>query len=338
MKTTITPSQLTESLRYCDQADLVPFVLSPPGVGKTDISRQYANSRKKETGQYKPIYLGQHAPTDMCGFPYIDRENNRMRFSVPDMLPDQPDSTIVLDEFTNAPKQSQNLALQIALEKRVGEWVAPKNTFVIVSGNGSGDRCHVEKLSSAMANRVMFLNLVPDLEDWTAWALDHDVDVKVIAFLRFRPDLLSSFDSAKWDGESGFATPRSWSATDRLVKANPSSTLRHTMLEGLLGAGPAAEFNAFLQVYEKLPSIDGILLDPKGADVPEEPSTRYAVCAALAHKATKDNFGRCAEYLGRLPKEFEVFGVRLTYQTKKTEISNCRDFISWAADNSESLL
>jgi hypothetical protein len=336
-KTTVKPSQLIEAFKYCDEAKLVPFVLSPPGLGKSSMARQFSLMRSGSDDKYLPVYLGQHSPTDMCGFPYIDRESNKMRFSVPALLPSDKDSTLHLDEFPNAPKQNQNMALQIALERWVGEWRAPENTFIMLSGNSQNDRCHVEKLSSAMANRVMFLNLVPDLDDWTEWALGAGVDVRIIAFLRFRPDLLHSFDPQKWDGESGFASPRSWEATARLVQAAPPTSLRVPMLEGLLGSGPAAELGAFLDTYEQLPSIDSILLDPKGADVPETPSPRYAVCAALAQRATPSNLARVMTYIGRLPKEFEVFGTRLCVKINKKLLST-PDFIKWASDNKDVLL
>jgi hypothetical protein len=336
-KTTVKPSQLVEAFKYCDEAKLVPFVLSPPGLGKSSMARQFSLKRSGSDANYRPVYLGQHSPTDMCGFPYIDRESNRMRFSIPALLPSDPNSTLNLDEFPNAPKQNQNIALQIALERRVGEWRAPENTFIMLAGNSQGDRCHVEKLSSAMANRVMFLHLVPDLDDWTEWALGAGVDVRVIAFLRFRPGLLHSFDPAKWDGEQGFASPRSWEATARLVASNPPSSLRVPMLEGILGAGPAAEFGSFLDTYEQLPSIDGILMDPSGADVPTAPSPRYAVCAALSQRTTPSNFGRVITYLSRMPKEFEVFGVRLTHKLTKG-LTTTKDFIKWASDNRDVLL
>ena len=336
--TTVKPSQLLEALRFCDRAALVPFILGPAGLGKTDICRQFAHERAGEGVEepYHPVYLGQRGPTDLAGFPYIDRETNRMRFSVPALLPTTPGTTLHFDEFTNAPKLNQNMALQITHEKRVGEWVAPERTMMILSGNGQGDRCHTERLSSALANRVMFLHLVPDLEDWSAWALKAGVDVRVVAFLRFRPDLLHTFSASSWDGETGFASPRSWAATARLVEANPPGFLRHPMLEGLIGPGPAAELNAFLATYEALPSIDGILLDPKGSEVPEDPSARYAVCAALCNRTTKGNFDRVSTYLARLPKEFEVFGVRLCYKVKK-EITATRAFVQWASDNTASL-
>lgn len=336
-KTTVKPSQLLAAFKYCDEARLVPFVLSPPGLGKSSMARQFSFMRSGSHDLYRPVYLGQHAPTDMCGFPYIDRERNVMRFSVPALLPSDPNSTLHLDEFTNAPKQNQNIALQIALEQRVGEWRAPENTFVAMSGNGQTDRCHVEKLSSAMANRVMFLHLVPDLDDWCEWALENGVDVRVIAFLRFRPDLLHSFDPAKWDGEGGFASPRSWEAAARLVQTDPPSSLRVPMLEGILGAGPAAEFGAFLETYEQLPSIDAILMDPSGTPVPEAPSPRYAVCAALSQRVTASNFGRVLTYLDRLPMEFTTFGVRLAYKLKR-EVAATKDFIKWCSDHKDVLL
>ena len=35
------------------------------------------------------------------------------------------------------------------------------------------------------------VELEPTINDWTAWAVNHGVPPELIAFLRFRPDLLS---------------------------------------------------------------------------------------------------------------------------------------------------
>lgn len=333
----VKPSQLIEALQYCDKSNIVPFILAPAGVGKTEITHEFSLSRARGVGRYCPIYLGQHSPTDLCGFPHIDRETNRMRFSIPMLLPTEPFSVVHLDEITNAPKLNQNLSLQIARERRIGEWVAPEGTMIILSGNGRGHRCHTEATSAAMANRIMFLHLIPDLDDWTQWAIANACDVRVIAFLRFRPDLLHSFDASKWDGESGFASPRSWAAVASLIAQEPPGYLRLLMLQGLIGPGAAAEFNAFLSVYEQTPSVDSILLDPAGSDVPDEPSARYAVCAALSNRASKDNFSRVLTYLARLPKEFEAFGVRLMVRMND-KLKSTKDFIGWAVDNKDVML
>ena len=338
--TTIRPSELAAMLAICDATNTVPFILSAPGLGKSSIIRQYAESRKQAKGienPLYPIYLGHHSPTDICGFPHIDAATNRMRFSIPAMLPTEPGCTLALDEFTNGSKQSQNMALQIALERRVGEWVAPKDTFIVLAGNGKDVRCHVEKLSAAMANRVMFLHLVADLNDWTRWALDSGVDTRTIAFCRLRPELLHSFNPAKWDGEEGYPSPRSWERVSEITKHGIPRTLQRPAFEGLVGKGASVEYSSFLDTVDKVPNPDAILADPLGAMVPDEPAARYAVSAALIMKATKNNFGRVIAYVSRLPKEFEVFAIRSATKVKP-EVVNTREFIGWCADNADNIL
>ena len=333
-KTTIKPSQLPSILALCHKANLVPIVLSSPGIGKSSLAKQYADSIGYN---FIDTRLAYSAPTDIKGFPMINRETNKMEFAIPAEYPTTPRNVWCLDEFPCAGKQVQNGSLQLTLDKRVGDYVVPDDTLIMLAGNSQADRVHVEKLSSAVCNRLMFVYLAPDLDDWSNWALENGIDVRMVAFLRFRPDLLHNFDAKKWDGESGFASPRSWASAARLIEQEPPASLRLAMLEGLLGAGAAAELNGFLSIYEALPSIDGVLLDPKGSPVPKDPSARYAVCAALANRATKGNFGRIAQYVSRLPKEFEVFGVRLVYKMKK-EVASTTEFISWATDNREVLL
>jgi len=45
-------------------------------------------------------------------------------------------------------------------------------------------------------------------------------------------------------------------------------------------------------------------LDPAGAEIPGQPSALYAVCGALARKATAGNLDRVVTYIDRLPAEF----------------------------------
>lgn len=328
---TVKPSQLIEVLRLCDAATLTPFVLSPPGIGKSDIFRQYA---KLSNRRFIDTRLSYCAPTDVKGFPRIDFEADKMRFAVPEDYPEEGGNVWLLDEFSCASKMVQNAALQLVLDKMVGKYEVPENTLLALAGNGAGHRVHVERLSAAVANRIMFIHLTPDLDDWTRWAVENSVDVRVIAFIRFRPDLLHTFNPATWDGESGFGSPRSWAMAARLVAQNPPVSLRMPMIEGLVGQGPGAELHAFLSLYEQLPNVDSILRAPAKADVPTEPSTRYALCAAIVNRLNKDNFAAALEYLQRLPKEFEVFAVQSAFRVKP-EIALTKEFTHWVIGNPE---
>jgi hypothetical protein len=77
-----------------------------------------------------------------------------------------------------------------------------------------------------------------------------------------------------------------------------------------IGEAVGIEFYSFLDVYKEVPSLDAILLDPDTTAVPEKPAALYAVVAGLTRKVTAANVDRVFRYLARLPKEFEVCGVR----------------------------
>lgn len=62
--------------------------------------------------------------------------------------------------------------------------------------------------------------------------------------------------------------------------------------------------------FIELPDVDTILMNPRGAPVPEDASAQYAVASALAHCACDTNFDRICAYLDRLPTEFRVLCVR----------------------------
>jgi hypothetical protein len=51
-------------------------------------------------------------------------------------------------------------------------------------------------------------------------------------------------------------------------------------------------------------------LNPSAAHVPEDPAILYALCAALAGRASKQNFSRVVDYAQRLPAEFSVMMIK----------------------------
>jgi len=330
---TVKPSQLVEVLTEARKARLKVKVESAPGVGKSSLVSQFA---QKNGNAFVDTRLSYATPTDLRGFPYRDLETNSMHFSPPADYPTEPGTVWLLDEYSCASKMVRNAALQLLLENRIGEWQCPKDTFIVLAGNRTSDRANVERAGSAEANRVCTVTLEANLDDWTEWALPSGIDVRVVAFLRYRPNLLSDFDGAKWNGEA-FASPRSWEQASRIIATGTSGHVRATMLQGVVGQGPAVEFEGFLRVYEDLPSLDGILLDPSGSPLPDSPSGKYAVCAGIASKATEKNVGRALTYLARLPKEFEVFAVRMALKMKP-KLGHTADAIKWVTTNKSVIL
>ena len=171
-----------------------------------------------------------------------------------------------------------------------------------------------------------------NLDDWCDWALDNGIAVEMVQFLRFRPGLLSDFDANRFANP----TPRAWERVN-LIPDSLDSGLFFDNCAGEVGEGAAAEFTGFRRIYMSLPDVDSILLDPAGADVPQDPATLYALTGALARKSTKDNFDRVSKYLSRMSPEFNVMATKDAIKLQPT-IKHSRAFVEWASKNAEVLM
>jgi hypothetical protein len=328
----VTPSQLLPILRDCHAAKLNPFVQGQPGVGKSAIVAQYA----AEIGaEFIDARLAYYAPQDVQGFPYLDTDEQgvrMMRLSRPAFWPKTENPVIALEEFNCATRSVQNVALQLLNDRRVGDHCLPENAFVVLLGNRPEDRVHIEKLSSAVVNRIVNIRVQLNLPDWVTWAQGNGVDPLVIAFLKFRPELLTTFDGAKWDGISNFASPRTWEKASAIVGVSSENTVKQALLDGFLGQGAAAEFIAFLSIYDKLPDLDAILKNPEKGKVPTDPATLYAICAGLSKKVKAATFPNFITYLGRMPKEFCVFAMKTAISADQS-LARTPAFSKWATSN-----
>ena len=175
-------------------------------------------------------------------------------------------------------------------------------------------------MPTPLRNRFVHLEFEVDLQEWSEWAIQAAVRPEVIAFLRFRPELLSAFDR----DANAFPSPRSWEFVSRILDAldsQPNPSVEHEVIVGAVGTGAATEFSGFLRprtawvyrtdtMFRELPNIDAILLNTAQESVPDNAAAQYAVASALARCASDTNFDRICIYLNRLPTEFRVLCVR----------------------------
>lgn len=329
----VTPAGLVPLCRTIMEAGKVPFVLGPPGLGKSTMAATLASMVGRP---FKDIRLAYYSPTDVGGMPYLDRETNSMKFAPMGLLPTEPGGFVMLDEFPLAPRATQNAALQLVLDGRVGDYVLPRDTWIMMAGNRSEDRCFGDRLSPAMVNRVVVIRLKPHLEDWVEWAFDAGIDPIISAYVRFNPNSLLDFDPTKWDGEGNFASPRSWEALHKLMQT-PSfkqipRDLRRILITGTVGPATGNEFVGYLEVYEDLPSIESVLMDPEKAPLPTEASAKIAAAAMVSNHTTRATLGTLMRYASRFDKMFEVFYIKSAVARDKTILST-PEIIRWVTSN-----
>jgi hypothetical protein len=317
------------------------WIESSPGIGKTSIVEQSA----KELG-VDCIIL--HAPLmqpEDYGFPVISADRNDVKFIVPkNKFAIDPNlhgkgGLLCFDDAGQSENYSQKIIANIVEARELhGNKILP-NWSIIMTGNREKDRAGSNKVLTHLGNRVTFLGLDVSIDDWTQWALGNGVKTEIVAFIRFRPDLLNTFDP----NNKINATPRSWvkGVNAALGKIDPASEFE--VFSGDIGNGAASEFLAFLKICRELPDPDQIILDPDGAKVPlnqdgtPNSSVIYATCGALNNRTTPANFGRVMQYIKRLPAEFSVLFVRDAL-ARLPELAKSKDFIAWASSDGARLL
>jgi len=325
------PSRVLEALKDCIAAGRPAFLWGAPGVGKSDILKLLAKLLKRQLIDVRALLLD---PVDIRGIPMIT-EDGDTRWAPPSFLPKGKGKYILfLDELNAAPPLVQAACYQLVLDRKVGEYELPKDCIVIAAGNRETDRAVTSRMPTPLANRFIHIDFDVDMDDWIKWALTTGIQTEIIAFLRYRPELLHQFDPQK--NEKAFPTPRSWEFTSQILKV-AGSAVEYDLVSGIVGEGAASELIGFLNIFRSLPDPDLVIMAPDKADVPTDPATLYAICGALAHRASDQNFVNIVKYANRLPVEFSVLLVRDAIESDETLVST-RAFIQWSADHSDVLI
>jgi len=333
----MTPKSLKKALKDRHAAGILRplYVEGSPGLGKTQIIEQCA----AELGiDCRVLHAPLMQPEDY-GFPVISDARDTVNFIVPQYkFPIDAESLknggiLLFDDAGQCEGFSQKIIANIVEAREIhGNKILP-NWSIVATGNREKDRAGSIRLLSHLANRVTRVQLDVSLDDWTQWALANDVKSEVIAFIRFRPELLNNFDP-KNDVN---ATPRAWVKGVSMALGVVDSEVEFEIFRGDVGEGAASEFLAFLKIYRNLPDPDAILLNPDKMPVPNDPATLYALCGALAHRTTPVNFDRVMAYIARIPSEFGVLFVRDAL-ARCPELAKSKSFIAWASSEGARVL
>lgn len=327
-------TQIADALVTLVQIQRPAFLWGKPGVGKSQVVKQVADSLGYNFIDQRAAQMD---PVDLRGLPHLNG-GNKTHWAIPNFLPDEErdgkHGILFLDELNSAPQLVQGACYELILDRALGDYKLPDGWVVLAAGNREGDKGVTSKMPTPLANRFVHLHFGVDLDDWCKWAIGAGVQTEVIAFLRFRPELINVFDPS--NGEKAYPTPRSWEFVSQIIKGQPSKDVEYALLAGTVGQAAAAEFTGFLRVFRQLPSPDAVLMDPAKSHVPDDPATMYALTGALARKATANNFDQIAIYAKRIPAEFQVCLVRDSI-TQDDGITTTRSYIEWAANNADVL-
>lgn len=306
----IRPKQLEEVLSACVKAGMNVMITGAPGIGKTQITEKACAAAG---ASMVLMYASVSDPTDFSGLPFIvEGKGEHISFralrTVAENSAACKRTVVFLDDFGQGTPATQAAAMQL-LDKYRSD---PSVSFVVAT-NRRQDRAGVSGVLEPVKSRFStIVELQSTLEDWVEWALGAEIAPEVIAFMRFRPDLLHKFTPTQ--DLTNSPSPRTWTSVSNLLHLNLSSAVEIAAIAGAVGEGAAGEFVAFLREARTLPDLDSIIASPETAPIPDQPSTLYAVVSGLAIRATLENFAAIAKYASRMGKvnhgEFSVLLMR----------------------------
>jgi len=359
------PSEIFEELMVTMKARCAPILHGDPGIGKSQIVRQAADALYAEAYGYRidrdysllenqgtkqkpswqrvphgfarPWFIdfrtALHDGVDLTGAPWVDHAHTKhiTRWALPEFLPTDPRGGVFFfDEINRGSELTRNACFSLVLDGALGTYCMPEKWVCAAAVNDKD--LGAAKMQAALNRRFAHFDMTADTDDSVAYAIRRDWNPTVIAFLKFSPALLNSFDPK----ERVSPNPRAWEFISNLLEegAHPNPRIEQALFASVLGAAAAITFTAFVALSRGLPDIDEIFAKPLQARVPaaHEVGELYAVSSAIARRITPENLANAIRYVARLPKEFEIFAIKDGYERNK-KLAECRAFQEWGSKN-----
>ena len=215
---------------------------------------------------YIDIRLSQIDPSDLRGLPSLNG-SDAVEWKIPYWLKIVALKDIMgilfFDEINLAPASIQSSAYQLIHDRALGEVSISDKVGIISAGNRIEDKANVYDLGKPLQNRFDHVTLkVPSAKEWTDWAIENNVDSRIIAFINARPSLLMG-DLGIKSSDMAFPTPRTWAKNcSNLIQDVKDLRTIEKFASSAVGSGVAMEFASFLKFQREI-DLDAIIQKPK---------------------------------------------------------------------------
>jgi len=327
--------ELKEQIKISYETKIPLFVMGATGIGKSDTivtaCKELAESNGLEFSDkdiqdgkfgFVDVRISQLDSTDLRGLPSV--EEGKTKWLIPNWLPSNKESKGILffDELNLAPPSIQSACYQLILDRKLGDYELPKGWLIVSAGNRVEDKCNVFEMSSALKNRFAHTELkIPDHEAWTNWALNNDLDGRVVAFIQFKPSSLFKFDVKNSD--NAFPTPRSWTFCSRLIRERENKELLQRLASSTIGEATATEFVGFLKLQKKI-NLKEILSKPELVASIKEIDLKYVLLGTISeyYKKDKSILLKTLKLCEYLEPEFAILLLRFLKGVNKKHFSS----------------
>jgi hypothetical protein len=306
--------------------------LSPPARGKTAEGKRIEEEMLagKEIDYVTHFDGGTLAPTDvMMSMP--DMQELCIQQLRDKRLPNAHDTPELRGIINVGEWMLMGLEVSRGFQKLVnheelGGFRIPDGVIFRSDGNRLQDKSGGQQQSRAIMSRFEVYELDYD-SDYALDVVTQFYHPKVGAFLKRNPQLIDNYedvfendkrqenDITYVEGKryGAWANLRAWDKVSRKLHDQDASgvIILPDEFNACVGSGVAGTFSVFLQMIEKLATLEDVINNPKKAEVPERMDERYALAYMLALTVRGDTFPPVSIYLNRFPDELQAAFMRL---------------------------
>ena len=296
---TVTVKEAISRVTRALKKDRPVFIWGPPGVGKSELCQYIVDSGELGKSKLIDIRAALLDPTDVRGFPAPDLANNRMVWLPPVDFPTEEEAAkydnivILFDELNSAAQSVQAALYQLILNKRVGQYILPKNVKLVAAGNRESDKGVTYRMPTPLANRFVHTEVRSDFDARLDWAVTNKIHEDVVGYISFAKADLFNFDPRS--SGHAFATPRSWTFVSQFCEdADISDAELTDLVAGTVGEGVAVKFMTHRKYAKDLP-LPADILEGKVKDCKvKEISAQYALTIGMCYElqSTFEEFGK----------------------------------------------
>jgi hypothetical protein len=301
-------------------------------VGKTQIVKQVTDDLGNKLYVSHPVI---EDPTDYKGLPWFNEGvANFVPIGQLRSILDEPEPfTWFIDDVGQAPMANQGALMQFTdpySERTLDGKRLPDHCSIIMATNLREHGAGVSGFLEPFKNRfVTIINIEPDVQSFTKWAVQNGIHPSVIGYVNYRPANLSSLQVT--NGIETSPSPRGYAHLSNILGWNVPPHVEQELFKGAVGEGVAAEFVAFRQIYDKLPNISEIERDPTGVECPAEFNEAYACITAMATRTNKKNIEPFLQYVERFQnEELLMLYVTMAHQAIGNDFFSTKAFIDRA--------
>ena len=272
----ITPSQIPTYIKMAKDLNKSVYFVGCSGLGKSEIVNACANAMfpNRVGNNLRDIRAAGKDFGELIGLriPTLDDDGvARMQFVPSDLwegLDEDWEGIVFLDELSHADPSCQKPLYSVIQERQLEGRKLPDGAVICAAGNRTTDNGATFELLSPLANRLMVVNVEPDVKEWLDWAKDAKIHPAVFAHIKNRGGDLFNYEEVRADSTS-FCTGRSWENTSDLLfyleNNNMSVADNLSAVHGFIGK-VAHDFIGTYELGKFMPDID-LILDGKTKDL-----------------------------------------------------------------------